>query len=127
MAHAVCMWYSADRRELWGRKWKTYAVKEALQRKDLRINRDKIEYLEYDFGKRECRQNRERQKIKLSGLVVRKIKKFKYLGSVVPKNSRFEEDMKYMTKCRWIKWRYAPGIGHKIIPIRLIVIVLFAL
>ena len=41
--------------------------REALESKGLRISRSKTEYIEYDFGEREHRGNRERLEIKLRG------------------------------------------------------------
>ena len=94
--------------------------REALESKGLRISRSKTEYIEYDFGEREHRGNRERLEIKLSGDVVGEVERFKYLGSVIQKDGGFEEDMKHRIKCGWTKWREASGIlCDKRIPIRL--------
>jgi len=85
-------------------------VNDKLEGKGLRIIRSKIEYVEFDFGGRVHGANKERQAMKMSGDVVCKVERFKYLGSVLQRNGCFEENVNYMVKCEWMKWREVSGV-----------------
>jgi len=55
----------------------------ALEGKELRISRSKIERIEYDFGGRDQKIDGTRRTMTISGDVIGEIESFKYLGSFV--------------------------------------------
>jgi hypothetical protein len=59
----------------------------ALEGKGLRINRNKIEYIEYDFGRRHQEVEAMRS-MTISSDINGEVKNLKYLGSLVQKDER---------------------------------------
>lgn len=54
--------------------------RQTLETKDLRLSRSKMEYMHYNFSKR---QENFGSKVKLGEDVMSRVSKFKYLGSII--------------------------------------------
>ena len=75
----------------------------ALERRGMRISRDKIEYL--------CLNGPATgSSVKLQGAELAKVDEFKYLGSMVQENGKCEREVKKRIQAGWSKWRKVSGI-----------------
>ena len=76
----------------------------ALERRGMRISRDKTEYL--------CLNGRPAagSSVKLQGAELAKVDEFKYLGSMVQENGKCEREVKKRIQAGWSKWRKVSGI-----------------
>lgn len=54
--------------------------------------------MEYNFGKREHRENKERQELQLSGEIEGEIERLRYLESTMQIDKNFEEHIKHKNK-----------------------------
>ena len=48
--------------------------------------------------------------VSLEGVVISQSNHFKYLGSIIQKDGRCEEDISHRIKAGWLKWRQASGV-----------------
>jgi len=93
--------------------------KEALETKGLKLVEVKLCILSLIFIL-EIRVNQNRHVVNMVSEVVDKVDSFKYLGSVLQKNGRFDKDIMHRIKCGWMKWREASSVlCDRRIPIRL--------
>ena len=75
----------------------------ALERRGMRISRDKTEYL--------CLNGPAAgSSVKLQGAELAKVDEFKYLGSMVQENGKCEREVKKRIQAGWSKWRKVSGI-----------------
>ena len=77
--------------------WRT-----ALEDKGMKISRSKTEYL--------CTAVEEEGSIRLDGLEIKRVDKFKYLGSVVEDGGDMEKEVKHRIQAGWNNWRAASGV-----------------
>ncbi|GJX69798.1 hypothetical protein Tco_0305525 [Tanacetum coccineum] len=80
---------------------------EALEDNDLRVSREKTEYLRWDFGNIEIAHNEE---ICIGDKILQPKESFSYLGSMMHKSERIDEDVAHLIKATWLKWRAATRI-----------------
>ena len=72
-------------------------------RRDLKVSRNKTEYLEVegaDVGK----------ELKLQGNIVKRVKNSKCLGSAVSSDGRCEEEVRRRIQASWMSWKKASGV-----------------
>ncbi|GJZ14263.1 putative ribonuclease H-like domain-containing protein [Tanacetum coccineum] len=85
-----------------GAKWKVDQWRETLEDKGLRVSREKTEYLRCDFNKNENDQNKE-AKIRNGDHILQPKESFRYLGSVIHKSGRIEDDVTHRIQAGWLK------------------------
>ncbi|GJZ07067.1 retrovirus-related pol polyprotein LINE-1, partial [Tanacetum coccineum] len=83
--------------------------REVLEDNDLRVSREKTEYLRCDFGNGEIAQN-EDVDICIGDKILQPKESFRYLGSMLHKFGRIDEDVSSRIKAAWMKWRAATGV-----------------
>jgi len=87
-----------------------------LESTGFRVSRSKIEYLHYCFSGRDEAGG----EVTIDGLSIPKVKKFKYLSSIVQQNGEIDEDINQRIKVGWQKWKQATGVlCDKRMPVRL--------
>nr|GEY07267.1 retrovirus-related Pol polyprotein LINE-1 [Tanacetum cinerariifolium] len=74
-----------------GAEWKIGAVDEALKENVLRVSREKTEYLQCNFNRNENKQNEE-EEIHIGKHILEPKDSFRYLGSMIHKSRRIEDD-----------------------------------
>jgi len=80
------------------------------------LSRSKTEYLRYGFSG----VVRDSGEITMGGVVIPRVEKFKYLGSIVEQRGDIDEDINHHIRVGWQKWRKASGVlCDKKIPFRL--------
>ncbi|GJX51073.1 retrovirus-related pol polyprotein LINE-1 [Tanacetum coccineum] len=79
---------------------------EALEDNGLRVSREKTEYLRCDFGNREIAHNEEVD-VCIGDKILQPKESFRYLGSMLHKSGRIDEDVSNRIKAAWMKWRAA--------------------
>nr|XP_043615961.1 uncharacterized protein LOC122587864 [Erigeron canadensis] len=95
-------------------KWR-----EALEDNGLCVSREKNEYLRCDFDKQEIRQNGD-EDIRIGERILDPKVSFRYVGSVIHKSGRIDEDVTHRIQAGWMRWRAASGvICDKRIPLKL--------
>ena len=102
----------AERRDVLEDKLERWRV--ALESRGMRISRSKTEYM--------CATVEEdgRESIRLDGEEVKRVSKFKYLGSVVEAGGGMEEEVKHRIQSGWNSWRAASGVlCDKRVPLKL--------
>ncbi|GKA31398.1 ataxia telangiectasia mutated family protein [Tanacetum coccineum] len=93
--------------------------REMLENKGLRVSREKTEYIRCDFNRNENNQNEEAV-IRIGEHILELKESFRYLGSVINKSGRIEDDVTHRIQVGWLKWRAATGIlRDKNVPIKL--------
>nr|GEV02828.1 ataxia telangiectasia mutated family protein [Tanacetum cinerariifolium] len=82
-------------------------------------HREETEYLRCDFGKVEITHNAEVD-IRVEDKILQPKESFRYLGSMIHKSGRIDEDVSHHIKMAWLKWRVATGaICDRNIPLKL--------
>ena len=74
-----------------------------LKRRGLKVSRSKTEYLKagnVDNG----------EELKLQGEKAKRVKNFKYLGSTVSSNGRWEEQVRRRIQAGWMSWKKVYGV-----------------
>ncbi|GJW41963.1 hypothetical protein Tco_0070762 [Tanacetum coccineum] len=90
----------------------------ALEDKGLRISRDKTEYLRCDFGRYDVVH--QEVEIRIGDRILQPKESFRYLGSVIHRSGRVDDDVAHRIRARWVKWRAASGVlCDKRIPLKL--------
>ncbi|XP_063602488.1 uncharacterized protein LOC134778568 [Penaeus indicus] len=80
----------------------------------MRISRSKTEYFTTDTS------GDQQATIKLNGTDLKRVKTFKYLGSVVNETVGMEKEVNFRIQCGWNNWRKVSGvINDKRVPVRL--------
>nr|GEV36256.1 retrovirus-related Pol polyprotein LINE-1 [Tanacetum cinerariifolium] len=91
----------------------------ALEDKGLRVSREKTKYLRCNFNKNESDWN-EQKEIHIGEHILEPNDSFRYLGSVMHKFRRIEDDVTHRIQVGWLKWRAATGIlCDKKVPLKL--------
>ncbi|GKA86944.1 retrovirus-related pol polyprotein LINE-1, partial [Tanacetum coccineum] len=83
--------------------------REVLEDNGLRVSREKTEYLRCDFGNGEITHNEEVD-IRIGDKILQPKESFRYLGSMLHKSGRIDEDVSNRIKAVWMKWRAATGV-----------------
>ncbi|GJZ04251.1 phosphoenolpyruvate/phosphate translocator 2 isoform 2 [Tanacetum coccineum] len=83
--------------------------REALEENGLRVSREKTEYLRCDFGNGEIAHNEEVD-VCIGDKILQPKESFRYLGSMIHKSGRIDEDVSHRIKASWLKWRAATGV-----------------
>ncbi|GKC24387.1 retrovirus-related pol polyprotein LINE-1 [Tanacetum coccineum] len=83
--------------------------REALEDNGLRVSREKTEYLICDFDKVEITYNEEVD-IRIGDKILQPKESFRYLGSMIHKSGRIDEDVSHRIKTAWLKWRAATRV-----------------
>ena len=87
-----------------------------LESREVRLSRYKTEYLRCGFSGREG----EGGEVTMGGVVVPRVEKFKYLGSIVEEKGDIDEDISHRIRVGWQKWKKASGVlCDKRIPLKL--------
>ncbi|GKD05175.1 hypothetical protein Tco_1180149 [Tanacetum coccineum] len=83
--------------------------REVLEDNGLRVSREKTEYLRCDFGIGVIAHNEEVD-IRIGDKILQPKESFRYLGSMLHKSGRIDEDVANRIKAAWMKWRAATGV-----------------
>ena len=87
-----------------------------MESRGFRLSRSKTKYLRCGFSGVEG----DSGKVTMGGVVVPRIEKFKYLGSIVEERGDIDEDISHRIRPGWQKWRKTCGVlCDKKIPFRL--------
>jgi len=87
-----------------------------LESRDFRVSRSRTEYLHCCFSGREDAGG----EVTIDRMSIPKVKKFKYLGSIIHHNRDIDEDINHRIKVGWQKWKFALGVlCDKRMPMRL--------
>jgi len=87
-----------------------------VESRGFRISRSKAEYLHCCFSGRED----ARGEVTIEGIQIPKVKKFKYLGSIIHHEGDIDEDISNRIKVSWQKWKYISIVlCDKRMPVRL--------
>ena len=81
--------------------------REALESKGFRLSRNKTEYMECKFNKRQTNNNLE---VKIGEHIIPKVSSFRYLGSIIQSNGEIDGDVTHRIQAGWMKWRNASGV-----------------
>ncbi|GJS42415.1 retrovirus-related pol polyprotein LINE-1 [Tanacetum coccineum] len=93
--------------------------REMIEDKGLWVSREKTEYMRCDFNRNENDQNEEAV-IRIGEHILKPKESFRYLGSVIHKSGRIEDDVTHCIQAGWLKWRAATGIlCDKNVPLKL--------
>ena len=77
--------------------------KYALERRGMKVNRSKTEYLWINGGN-------DDEKVKMEDTKVPRVKEFKYLGSTVQESGGCEREVKKRVQAGWNGWRKVSGV-----------------
>ncbi|GJU13452.1 hypothetical protein Tco_1135848 [Tanacetum coccineum] len=83
--------------------------KEALEDNGLRVSQEKTEYLRCDFGNVKIAHNEE-VKICIGDKILHPKESFRYLGSMMHKSGRIDEDVAHRIKAAWLKVAIRPSM-----------------
>ncbi|GJV15398.1 hypothetical protein Tco_1360721 [Tanacetum coccineum] len=83
--------------------------REALEVNGLRVSREKTEYLKCDFSNSEIAHNEEVE-ICIGDKILQPKESFRYLGSMLHKSGKIDEDVAHRIKAAWLKWRAATRV-----------------
>ena len=75
----------------------------ALERRWMKVNRSKTEYLCINGGN-------DDKNVKMEDTKVPRVKEFKYLGSTVQESGIYEREVKKRMQARWNGWRKVSGV-----------------
>ncbi|GJU40600.1 putative pre-mRNA-processing factor 6-like [Tanacetum coccineum] len=93
--------------------------RKALEDNGLRVSREKTKYLRCNFSRNENDRNEE-EEIRIGEHILEPKESFRYLGSVIHKSGRIEDDVTHRIQVGWLKWRAATGIlCDKKVPLKL--------
>ncbi|GJU12760.1 hypothetical protein Tco_1135156 [Tanacetum coccineum] len=76
--------------------------REALEANGLRVSREKTEYLRCDFSTSEIAHNKEME-VCIGDKILQPKESFRYLGSMLHKSGRINEDVAHRIKAAWLK------------------------
>nr|GEZ40761.1 hypothetical protein [Tanacetum cinerariifolium] len=92
--------------------------REALEDNGLRVSREKTKYLRCDFLRYEVAH--QEVDIRIGDRILQPNKSFRYLGSVIHRPGRINEDVAHRIGVGWMKWRAASGVPcDRRIPLKL--------
>ena len=102
----------AESREALERKLERWRY--ALESRGMKISRKKTEYMTTDMN------GDQQDTIRLEGVDIKRVYKFKYLGSMMDAAGEMEKETNYRIQCGWNNWRKVSGvICDTRVPIRL--------
>ncbi|GJS00135.1 retrovirus-related pol polyprotein LINE-1 [Tanacetum coccineum] len=81
---------------------------EALEDNGLRVSREKTKYLRCDFGRYEVVH--QEVDVRIGDRILQPKESFRYLGSVIHRSGRIDEDVAHRIGVGWMKWRAASGV-----------------
>ena len=81
-------------------------VREALESRGLKINREKTEHMESKWKGEEDSGDR----VRIDGTLLKKVGEYKYLGSVVQASGEIEVEVTSKIQAGWLKWRGSKGV-----------------
>ena len=84
-------------------EWRLESWKYALERRGLKVNRSKTEYLCISGGN-------DDETVKMEDAKVPRVKEFKYLGSTVQESGSCEREVKKRVQAGWKGWRRVLGV-----------------
>ena len=87
-----------------GLEQKLEAWRKALEDRGMKISRRKTEYLQLNT------QANDREDLELDGENIRRVDKFKYLGSLVDETGNVEGEIKSRIQSGWKNWREVSGV-----------------
>lgn len=82
--------------------------REALEDNGLRVNRENTDYMRCDFGSFEIGRNEE--EVRIGDQILQPKESFRYLGSVIHKSGRIDDDVTHHIRAGWAKWRASSGV-----------------
>nr|GEY76351.1 retrovirus-related Pol polyprotein LINE-1 [Tanacetum cinerariifolium] len=92
--------------------------REALEDNGLRVSREKTEYFRCDFGRFEVAH--QEVDIRIGDWILQPKESFRYLGSMINRSGKIDEDVAHRIRTGWVKWRAASGVQcDKRIPLKL--------
>ena len=77
--------------------------RDALESRGLKISRSKTEYMC-------CNEENERARVHLQGNLVKKVEKFKYLGSCLKNDGELDDEVNNKIQAGWKNWRKMSGV-----------------
>ena len=87
-----------------------------MESRGLRLSRSKSAYLRCGFSGVES----DGGEVTLGGVLIPRVEKFKYLGSIMEEKGDVDEDINHRIRVGWQKWKKASGVlCQKMIPLRL--------
>jgi len=78
----------------------------SIEFRGFRMSRSKIEYLRCGFSGVE----RDKGELTMGGVIIPRVEKFKYLGSIVKEKGGIDEDINHRIRLGWQKWKKASGV-----------------
>ncbi|XP_070053589.1 uncharacterized protein [Nicotiana tomentosiformis] len=78
-----------------------------LESKGFKLNKTKTEYFECKFSGVTQEADGD---VRLDTQVIPRRESFKYLGSIIQKNEKIDEDVTHRIRAGWMKWRLASGV-----------------
>ncbi|GKB64014.1 ataxia telangiectasia mutated family protein, partial [Tanacetum coccineum] len=93
--------------------------RKTLEDNGLRISREKTEYLRSDFGRYEVIHGEEGI-IRIGDKILQPKESFRYLGSMIHRSGRIDEDVTHRIRTGWTRWMAASGVlCDKRVPLKL--------
>nr|GEX56783.1 hypothetical protein [Tanacetum cinerariifolium] len=84
------------------------SCRKALEDNGLRVRREKTKYLRCEFGRYEVIH--QEVDICIGDQILQPKEYFGYLGLVIHRSGRIDEDVAYRIRAGWVKWRAASGV-----------------
>nr|GEV20937.1 hypothetical protein [Tanacetum cinerariifolium] len=82
--------------------------REALEDNGLQVSREKTKYLRCDFSRYEVAH--QEVDIRIGDQILQLNESFRYLGLVIHRSGRIDEDVAHRIGVGWMKWREASGV-----------------
>nr|GEY92814.1 hypothetical protein [Tanacetum cinerariifolium] len=82
--------------------------KEALEDNGLRVSREQTKYFRCDFGRFEVAH--QEVDIRIGDQILQPNESFRYLGSMIHRSERIDEDVVHRIRTGWVKWRAVSGV-----------------
>nr|GEW69230.1 hypothetical protein [Tanacetum cinerariifolium] len=82
--------------------------RKALEENGLRVSREKTKYLRCEFGRYEVIH--QEVDIRIGDRILQPKESFKYLGSLIHRSGRIDEDVAHRIRAGWVKWRATSGV-----------------
>src|SRR4029079_13530713 len=90
-------------------------VREVLESRGLKINREKTEHMESKWKGEEDSGGR----ITIDGSLLKKVGEYKYLGSVLQASGEIDMEVTSKIQAGWLKWRCGKGVLCDKVPMKL--------
>lgn len=86
--------------------------REALEGNGLRVSKKKTEYMRCYFGSYEIGHIEE--EVRAGDQILQPKESFRYLGSVIHKSGRVNDDVTHRIRAGWAKWRASSKVPFKL-------------